>query len=230
MTGEQLPAGPAGSSTTPDDVAALLAGDPVAVAPRLLGARLTATGPAGTVTVRITEVEAYRGEEDPGSHAFRGRTARNAAMFEPAGAVYVYSIYGMHRCMNLVCGPAGLSRAVLLRAGEVLDGRETARSRRPAAKRDRDLARGPARLCAALGLTLDDDGARLGGPGSRFSLELPGAGEVPDAATIRSGPRTGLSGPGGDGGTYPWRFWIDGDPTVSPYKPARPRRRRKAAS
>jgi len=90
------------------------------VCPRLLGAVLRAQDPEGAVAVRLTEVEAYRGEEDPGSHAFRGRTARNATMFEAAGAVYVYFTYGMHHCANIVCGPEGLSRAVLLRAGEVV--------------------------------------------------------------------------------------------------------------
>lgn len=225
MTGEECPARPTTTPTTPADVAALLAGDPVEVAPRLLGAHLTVSGAEGTVTVRLTEVEAYRGEEDPGSHAFRGRTARNAAMFEAAGAVYVYSIYGMHRCMNLVCGPVGLSRALLLRAGEVIEGQELARARRPAAGRDRDLARGPARLTRALGVDRDDDGERLGPAGSRLSLTLAAQGEEVDPARVRQGPRTGLSGPGGDGERFPWRFWLDGDPTVSPYKAAVRRRR-----
>lgn len=214
----------------PGDVASLLAGDPVAVAPRLLGATLTTHSPQGDVAVRLTEIEAYRGEADPGSHAYRGRTARNASMFEAAGAVYVYFTYGMHFCANIVCGPAGVSRAVLLRGGEVTGGIELARRRRPAARADRDLARGPARLCQALGLTRDDDGARLGPPGSRIALTLPGADMAPEPGRIRTGPRTGVAGPGGDGTVYPWRFWLDGDPTVSPYKPARPRRRVRTAS
>ncbi|SDM47286.1 DNA-3-methyladenine glycosylase [Actinomyces ruminicola] len=214
----------------PGEVASLLAGDPVEVAPRLLGATLTAHSPQGDVAVRLTEVEAYRGEADPGSHAYHGRTARNASMFEAAGAIYVYFTYGMHHCANIVCGPAGSSRAVLLRGGEVTAGLELARRRRPAARSDRDLARGPARLCQALGLTRDDDGLRLGPPGSRIALELPGAGRAPDPASIRTGPRTGVSGPGGDGTVYPWRFWLDGEPTVSPYKPARPRRRGRTGS
>ncbi|MCL3778610.1 MULTISPECIES: DNA-3-methyladenine glycosylase [unclassified Actinomyces] len=210
----------------PPEVLSLLAGDPVDVAPRLLGARLTVTGPEGAVTVRLTEVEAYCGERDPGSHAFRGRTARNASMFEAAGVIYVYFTYGMHHCVNLVCGPEGTSRAVLLRAGEVTEGLGLARLRRPTARTDRDLARGPARLCQALGLTRADDGARLGGAGSRLVLTLPGPGEAPDPARILSGPRTGVSGPGGDGERFPWRFWADGEPTVSSYKAAAPRRRR----
>ena len=213
-----------GSGLTPD-VAEVLARDSLQAAPALLGAIVTTTSPEGTVSVRLTEVEAYRGEADPGSHAFRGRTARNASMFEAGGIIYVYFTYGMHHCANVVTGPQGLSRAVLMRGGEVVAGAELARRRRPAAKNDRDLARGPARLCAALGLDRSDDGTALGGPGSRVSLALPEPGLNPEAARIRTGPRTGVAGPGGDGEAYPWRFWLEDEPTVSPYKPAVPRRR-----
>ena len=205
--------------------ASLLRRDSLEVAPALLGAVIAVTDPHGHVAIRLTEVEAYRGEEDPGSHAFRGRTARNASMFEAGGCIYVYFTYGMHHCLNIVTGPAGLSRAVLLRGGEVVDGIELARARRPAARVDRDLARGPARLCAALGLDRSDDGALLGGPGSRISLTLPEPQRAPDAERIRRGPRTGLAGPGGDGEAFPWRFWLDGEPTVSTYRPAVTRRR-----
>ena len=205
--------------------ASLLRRDSLEVAPALLGAVIAVTDPHGHVAIRLTEVEAYRGEEDPGSHAFRGRTARNASMFEAGGCIYVYFTYGMHHCLNIVTGPAGLSRAVLLRGGEVVDGIELARARRPAARVDRDLARGPARLCAALGLDRSDDGTLLGGPGSRISLTLPEPQRAPDAERIRRGPRTGLAGPGGDGEAFPWRFWLDGEPTVSPYRPAVTRRR-----
>ena len=211
---------------TPSDVLDLLEGDPVDVAPHLLGAVVAARDDDGAVAVRLTEVEAYRGETDPGSHAFRGRTPRNSAMFGAAGAIYVYFTYGMHHCVNIVCGPQGLSRAVLLRAGEVIRGADLARRRRPAAKTDRDLARGPARLCRALGLGRADDGARLGGSDDRVSLPLPALESGPGTAVTRSGPRTGVAGTGGDGEAYPWRFWIDGEPTVSPYRAARPRRRR----
>ena len=213
-----------GSGLTPD-VAEVLARDSLQAAPALLGAIVTTTSPEGTVSVRLTEVEAYRGEADPGSHAFRGRTARNASMFEAGGIIYVYFTYGMHHCVNVVTGPEGLSRAVLMRGGEVVAGVELARRRRPAARNDRDLARGPARLCAALGLDRADDGTALGGPGSRVSLALPEPGLNPEAARIRTGPRTGVAGPGGDGEAYPWRFWLEDEPTVSPYKPAVPRRR-----
>ena len=207
------------------EAASLLRRDSLEVAPALLGVVIAVTDPYGHVAIRLTEVEAYRGEEDPGSHAFRGRTARNASMFEAGGCIYVYFTYGMHHCLNIVTGPAGLSRAVLLRGGEVVDGIELARARRPAARVDRDLARGPARLCAALGLDRSDDGTLLGGPGSRISLTLPEPQRAPDAERIRRGPRTGLAGPGGDGEAFPWRFWLDGEPTVSPYRPAVTRRR-----
>ncbi|WP_366180015.1 DNA-3-methyladenine glycosylase [Actinomyces timonensis] len=205
----------------------LLALDSLEAAPWLLGAVLTATDSEGTVSVRVTEVEAYRGEQDPGSHAYRGPTARNASMFRAGGIIYVYFTYGMHHCVNVVTGPEGVSRAVLLRAGEVVEGLELARSRRPTARTDRDLARGPARLCAALGLTRDDDGAALGPPGSRVSLMPAAPEDAPAPEVIRTGPRTGVAGPGGDGQAFPWRFWIEGEPTVSPYKAAAPRRARR---
>ncbi|TAL43020.1 MAG: 3-methyladenine DNA glycosylase, partial [Salinibacterium sp.] len=106
----------------------------------------------------------------------------------------------------------------LLRAGEIVAGRETARSRRPTSRSDADLARGPARLCKALGITLADNGLNLETGRARLRLaEHP----VP----YLSGPRTGVSGLGG-GVEYPWRFWIDRDPTVSPYRPHQPRQRR----
>jgi DNA-3-methyladenine glycosylase len=179
------------------------------VAPALLGATLHGRG----VSVRITEVEAYLGEVDPGSHSFRGQTRRNAVMFGPPGHLYVYFTYGMHVCANIVCSPEGIATAVLLRAGEVVDGVELARERRTTSKRDTDLARGPARLCVALGITLGDDGDDLATGDMRLE---PASHPAPDVAT---GPRTGVSGEGGSG-AFPWRFWIAGDPTVSPYKPA----------
>ena len=207
------------------EVASLLGCDSLEVAPALLGAVIAVADSQGRVAIRLTEVEAYCGEKDPGSHSFRGRTARNASMFEAGGCIYVYFTYGMHHCLNIVTGPAGVSRAVLLRGGEVVDGIELARARRPAARTDRDLARGPARLCAALGLDRSDDGSLLGGSGSRISLTLPEPQRTPEPELIRSGPRTGVAGPGGDGEAFPWRFWLDGEPTVSTYRPAVARRR-----
>src|SRR3954468_17406117 len=127
------------------------------VAPLLLGAIVHGRG----VSVRLTEVEAYLGEVDPGSHAFRGQTRRNAVMFGAPGHLYTYFTYGMHVCANVVCSPEGIATAVLLRAGEVVDGVELARERRLTSKRDTDLASGPARLCVALGIELGDDGHDL---------------------------------------------------------------------
>lgn len=192
---------------------------PQEVAVDLLGAHLSVVSPEGTVTVRLTEVEAYAGSEDPGSHAFRGRTARNSAMFGPAGRLYVYFSYGMHWCANLVTGQDGVASAVLLRAGEIVEGVEIARSRRTTSRADRDLASGPARLASALGLrghhngtSVDaQDGHRM--PDSVASLRIPETRPGP----WTSGPRTGVSGEGGST-AYPWRYWLTGEPTVSPYR------------
>ncbi len=182
------------------------------VAPLLLGATLR----HGEVVVRLTEVEAYDGANDPGSHAHRGRTARNSVMFGPAGHLYVYFTYGMHHCCNVVCGPEGTAAAVLLRAGEVVDGLETARQRRPRSP-DRDLARGPARLCRALDIDLAQNGARLDEPPL---ILLPG----PRSEPVSSGPRVGLR----QASERPWRFWLPEEPTVSAYRSAAalPRRRK----
>src|SRR5919197_40852 len=136
------------------------------VAPDLLGRYLERSSPDGTVLLRLTEVEAYAGERDPASHAFRGRTARTAVMFGPPGHAYVYFTYGMHWCANVVCGSDGVAAAVLLRAGEVIDVLEAAHSRRAAARRDTDLARGPARLASCLALGRATNGIDLCAPGS----------------------------------------------------------------
>ncbi|MEI2731401.1 MAG: DNA-3-methyladenine glycosylase [Dermatophilaceae bacterium] len=203
------------------------------VAPDLLGAIVR----VGGVAVRLTEVEAYAGEGDPGSHAFRGRTPRTAVMFGPPGGLYVYFTYGMHWCANLVCGPKGVASAVLLRAGEVVAGIEVARERRGGAGSasacaglvprrrplaDRDLARGPARLTVALGLGKQHNGIRTTDPDSPVLVEAPAR---PSTVPIRRGPRVGVGGAGGDPTAYPWRFWLDGEPTVSTYRPGTARRR-----
>lgn len=184
------------------------------VAPELLGALLVARSPEGTVAVRITEVEAYTGEHDPASHAYRGRTARNAVMFGPPGHAYVYFIYGMHFSVNVVCMPQGTAEAVLVRAGEVVEGLELARARRPSTRGDADLARGPGRLATALALNRALDGADLCEPGGALTLE---PGTPLDPALIRSGPRTGVS----RAADVPWRFHAHADPTVSPYRRAK---------
>lgn len=186
------------------------------VAPDLLGRDLLCTSEAGVVRARIVEVEAYLGAQDPGSHAFRGQTRRNAVMFGPAGHLYVYFTYGMHWCANIVCGDEGVAEAVLLRAALVMDGRELAAARRPRSS-ERDLARGPARLAQALGIDGSADGADI----VRGPVRLL-AGEPVDPAMIRTGPRVGVSG---EGAGTPWRYWIDGVPEVSAYRAAvrRPR-------
>ena len=204
-----------------DELRELLSADARQVAPLLLGAVLTHEGRDGLVSVRITEVEAYLGPHDsphpdPGSHTFRGATARNAPMFGPAGHLYVYFTYGMHHCANIVCGPAGVASAVLLRAGEIVAGEDLALTRRPTSKSSTDLASGPARLATALGITTADSGRdALGAP---FRLELPAL----QAVDVSAGPRVGVSGAGGTR-DYPWRFWLNGDPTVSRYKAAKVR-------
>lgn len=182
-----------------------LAGPAELVAPRLLGARLTHAG----VTIRLTEVEAYAGAADPGSHAYRGRTPRTEVMFGPAAHLYVYFTYGMHTCANIVCGEEGTASACLLRAGEIVDGIDLARERRGSI-RDRDLARGPARLCQALDIRLDDNGAAL--DGGVFDLQL-----APSAGAYLTGPRVGLRG----APDRPWRFWLPDEETVSVYRPAK---------
>jgi DNA-3-methyladenine glycosylase len=186
------------------------------VAPRLLGCVLRHEDESGAVAVRLVEVEAYDGTADPGSHAFRGPTPRNSVMFGPPGRSYVYFTYGMHWCLNVVCAPAGRASAVLVRAGEVVEGLTTARQRRDGV-RDRDLARGPARLCRALDVDGHLNGADLLG-GSRLHLL---SGPPLPANQLRSGPRVGVSA----GAERPWRFWVDGEPTVSTYRPHAPRRR-----
>ena len=194
------------------DLSAVLAGPVLEVAPLLLGATLR----HGDVACRLTEVEAYDGPDDPGSHAYRGRTPRNAVMFGPPGHLYVYFTYGMHFCCNVVCGPEDRPSAVLLRAGEVVSGLEVARERRPTARADRDLARGPANLCQALGIDAAANGHDLTRPPLTLTLAAPAA-----SARMHTGPRVGLRlAP-----ERPWRFWLDDEPTVSAYRPAAPRRR-----
>ncbi|HEX6449086.1 MAG TPA: DNA-3-methyladenine glycosylase [Trebonia sp.] len=256
----------------------------VEVAPDLLDCVFTHETAAGLVAVRLTEVEAYAGQTDPASHAYRGQTARNAVMFGPPGHAYVYFTYGMHFCVNLVCMPPGTPFAVLLRAGEVIAGEELAWSRRYGAPADvardavgsssrgavratRDLARGPARLCQALGIDRSLDGADVCDPGSPLQIlprPQPTSGGPPASASaaptsaqyassaaptpagnsaaptqyatsaaltptitspvgarIMTGPRVGIR----EAADVPWRFWLDGEPTVSAYRAHVPRKR-----
>jgi DNA-3-methyladenine glycosylase len=171
----------------------------------------------GDVAIRLTEVEAYDGANDPASHAYRGQTPRNAVMFGPPGHAYVYFTYGMHFCVNLVCGPAGVARAVLLRAGEVVTGADVATERRPRS-RPRDLARGPARLTQALAIDRGFDGVDVTRPRGPLRVLT---GERVAVAAVRRGPRVGIS----QAADWPWRLWIDGEPSVSTYRPHVPKRR-----
>jgi len=228
----------------------------VQVAPEVLGCVLEHETPEGLVAVRLTETEAYAGLADPASHAYRGKTRRNAVMFGPPGHAYVYFTYGMHFCVNLVCLCSdGSASAVLLRAGAVIAGEDLARARRTRRQPDldgrrsdadgwppdldgrkpdtgrppiafRDLARGPARLCQALAIDRSLDGADVCVPGS--PLRLRWLTEDPVASTAARSEKI-ASGPRvgvSSAAEVPWRFWVAGEPTVSVYRAHVPRHRK----
>ena len=207
--------------------------DSLVVGPELLGTVLARTDADGTVGIRLTEVEAYGGERDPGAHAFRGRTARTASMFGEAGHVYCYFTYGMHHAVNLITGQVGQPYGCLVRAGEVVIGADLARARREAKPRvsplrDWELARGPACVAQSLAATRVNDGDDL--IDGEWTLWLPDN-RSPDnhrALPHETGPRVGLSGPSGDGHAFPWRYWLPGEPSVSAYKPAATKKQRPA--
>jgi DNA-3-methyladenine glycosylase len=182
-----------------------------AVARDLLGRHVVSTTPDGVVVLRLVEVEAYAGEDDPASHAWRGPTPRTQVMYGPPGHAYVYFSYGMHWCLNLVCGPAGRASAVLLRAAEVAAGEDLVRARRGPRPSSYALASGPANLAAALGVDGSWDGADVVGRGA---LTLRPGAPIPDE-DVAVGPRVGIS----RAADTPWRFWVAGNPCVS-----RPRR------
>lgn len=178
--------------------------DALAVAPDLLNKVLV----GNDVSARLVEVEAYRADEDPGSHAFRGRTPRNASMFAAPGTLYVYFSYGNHWCMNAVCGPGESAHAVLLRAAAPLDGLDLMRERRVKAARDRDLAAGPGRLGQAFGADRSLDGSSL----LRGPLQIVDDGtRPPDTPGVST--RIGLAA--GKGDDLPYRFYVVGDPHLS---------------
>lgn len=163
--------------------------DPAVVARELLGAVLRREGTLGALSGRIVETEAYLGPHDPASHSVVGRTARTWHLFGPPGTAYVYFVYGMHWCVNAVTREEGFGSAVLIRAIEPLEGLERMRARRPKVRRDAQLANGPAKLCAAMGIDRALDGAILTG-GSPLTIH---AGEpVPDDQVV-IGPRIGIS-------------------------------------
>ncbi|WP_116204182.1 DNA-3-methyladenine glycosylase [Amycolatopsis circi] len=199
-----------------------LALDPVDLARLLLGAVLEADGPEGRVGVRLVEVEAYRGLDDPASHCYRGKTPRNAVMWGPAGHLYVYFVYGMHFCANVVGTEDGQPGAVLLRAGEVVEGADIVRKRRPNARGNGELAKGPAILTSVLGLAREQNGVDLTDPESPVRLLV---GERVPADNVRTGPRVGVA----MAMETPWRFWIDGSPAVSTYRRGGKRRQVRPA-
>lgn len=202
---------------TRDDLSDL----PLEVAPRLLGGVLrTVVADGSEVALRITEVEAYHGKgtgpaPDPGSHARSGPTARNATMWGEPGHLYVYLSHGIHSCVNVVCGPSGQAGGVLLRAGRVVEGSDAAERR--TGRSGRDLARGPGRLGQAVGLRhpIHDGidaitGAWRDGARAELWLDAP-------LAEVARGPRVGVAGVAGTD-AFPWRFWIPGDRSVSPFR------------
>jgi len=184
-------------------------GDPVDIGPWLLNKVLV----SGTRAGRIVEVEAYKGAVDPASHAYRGETRRTTVMFGPPAYLYVYFTYGMHWCANVVTGPVGEASALLIRALAPLRGQEEMRRLRPAARRDRDLCNGPAKLCQALGITGADNGIDL-----LARSRSPHAGAVrlvddgtPPPERPAQGKRIGIR----VATEEPWRFWVAGEENVS---------------
>ena len=180
------------------------------LAPRLLGCHLvTADG----IVLRITELEAYDGEDDPGSHAFRGLTPRNKTMFGDAGHLYVYRHMGLHSCCNIVASTKDHANGCLVRAGEVVEGLDIARARRSAAgvtRKDRDLAQGPGRLTVVLGIDWLDDGLDLCAPDTPIWVS-----DRSSEPLVASGPRIGLRPEATDPEHLHLRYRIPGDPTVS---------------
>ncbi|PMQ21105.1 DNA-3-methyladenine glycosylase [Glutamicibacter arilaitensis] len=203
--------------------------DALDIAPQLLGAVLSVDSEQGTVSVRITETEAYMGAGtsgpyDPGSHSKDRKTERNASMFLEPGHAYVYFSYGMHYALNFVCSPPGAASGVLIRSGAIVSGIELAQARRQAKRPTRyghklisesHLARGPGNLATALGLTRSaHDGLDLFAPPFRI-VEPAGA-----ATEYRSGPRVGVAGVAGTE-QFPWRFWLPNEPSVSAFRAGR---------
>ncbi len=194
----------------------------VQVAGDLLGRVLVTGAGDHRVAVRLTEVEAYAGQDDPASHAYRGRTTRNAVMFGPAGHLYTYFVYGMHWCANIVTGDIDVPQAVLLRAGHVVDGHAIARARRgkkpDGSDGDQALARGPAGLATTLGLGAAAYGSDLCEPAGWIGLY---GGSPPPRSDVGVGPRTGVAA----AADMQNRYWIIDDPTVSPFRVWSPRSR-----
>jgi len=177
-----------------DDLPELLSRPPEIAAPGLLGAHLVSEIDARTVRIRITEVEAYKGSGDPASHAYGGRTERNASMFARPGTLYVYRSYGIHNCANTAAGPVGTGWGILIRGGEIVEGEGIVMSRR---RRRDQLTNGPGKLTESLAITMEHNGTDLLDPNSRIRIE---PGEIPQI--VVSTPRIGIS----KAKDRPWRF------------------------
>lgn len=195
--------------------------DVLELAPALLGCVLQRTDYEGAVSIRITEVEAYAGERDPGAHSYRGMTKRNATLFGPPGHLYCYFTYGMHYAINVVAGQPGQPYGCLIRVGDVIEGADIARRRREHRPRkarlpEHGLARGPGCVaqCFAANLTNDGDDLVEG----QWRLFAPSDGAV---LAHEVGPRVGVGGPGGDPTAFPWRYWLANTPSVSAFRPGR---------
>lgn len=172
----------------------MLSGQPESAAPLLLGWDLVSTVGGEEVRARITEVEAYKGPDDPASHAYRGRTVRNDSMFQRPGTLYVYRSYGIHNCANAAAGPVGTGWGILMRGADIIEGEGIARRRRA---RSSSLADGPGKLCQALGIEMSHNGLYLLDPDSEVRLE---PGEPPPM--VIATPRIGIS----KAQDRPWRF------------------------
>src|SRR6476469_6213097 len=185
--------------------------DPREVAPDLLNKVLVANDGR---RARIVETEAYCGAFDAAAHTYRGQTARNAVMFGVPGLLYVYFTYGMHYCCNAVCGEEGEGVAVLLRAAAPMQGIERMRrARGAAARRDRDLCNGPAKLCQAFGLDRAHDGADLVTVDRGVTIADD---DTPPPSRPANSRRVGLTA----GAEHPWRWFVDGDVNVSRARPS----------
>jgi DNA-3-methyladenine glycosylase len=176
------------------------------VARDLLGAVLECRTADGVASGRIVETEAYLGPHDPACHAVAGLTARTRDLHGPPGIAYVYLIYGVYWCFNAVTEPAGVGAAVLVRAVEPLEGIQLMRSRRPTARRDRDLTNGPGKLCTALGI----DGTLSGGALDSGALRVVEGAPVDDAAVVVS-PRIGIT----RAAEWPLRYFVGASDFVS---------------
>lgn len=172
----------------------ILRGPPEEAAPFLLGNHLVSRVGGHEVRVEINEVEAYKGSDDPASHAYRGETVRNSSMFRSPGTLYVYRSYGIHNCANTAAGPEGIGWGILIRGGVVVEGEMAAARRRGRAT---GLADGPGKLCQALGITLELNGTDLLDPNSVVHLE---EGTRPEV--VMATPRIGIS----KARDLPWRF------------------------